>query len=124
MLGEATVVATVAVKDLDKAKQFYSGTLGLALVGEMPGGVTYQAGDSQLFVYPSPEVAGTNKATYAAFNVTDVAKVVADLQAKGVQFDTFEIPGGSWDGVIASMGNSKGAWFKDPDGNIFNVIQM
>lgn len=124
MLSDATVGVTIAVKDLEKAKQFYSGTLGLPMTGEGGGGAMYSAGEGKLFVYPSPDVAGTNKATYAAFSTKEVRGIVKTLQDKGVEFDTFEMPGVTWDGAIAKMDGMEGAWFKDPDGNILNIVSM
>ena len=62
MLNEGTVFATLAVSDMEVAKEFYGGTLGLATVDENPGGVTYASSEGKLFVYQS-ENAGTNEAT-------------------------------------------------------------
>ena len=57
MLSEGTVFATLAVSDMEVAKEFYGGTLGLVEVDENPGGVTYTSGDGKLFVYQSePDV--------------------------------------------------------------------
>jgi catechol 2,3-dioxygenase-like lactoylglutathione lyase family enzyme len=123
MLADSTVTPTIAVKDIEVAKNFYGGALGLKQVDENPGGVTYQSGNSKLFVYPS-QVAGTNQATYAAWMVDDVEAVVAGLKGKGVTFERYELPDTTWDGDIASMGPIKSAWFKDPDGNILSVGNM
>lgn len=74
MLGNSNITAVLAVKDMEKAKKFYEETLGLIQVDESPGGVSYQSGNSKLFVYPS-EFAGTNKATAASWNVDDIEKL-------------------------------------------------
>jgi catechol 2,3-dioxygenase-like lactoylglutathione lyase family enzyme len=71
MLGECKVMATIAVKDIERAKKFYGETLGLKQVNEFEGGVTYESGGVALFVYPS-EFAGTNQATSASWLVDDV----------------------------------------------------
>jgi len=73
MLAEYPVCATIAVKDLAAAKKFYGETLGLKEPKEDPQGVFYKSGEgSGVYVYTSPAVAGSNKATYAAWNVPDV----------------------------------------------------
>jgi len=119
-LTDKSVVATLAVKDLAAAKEFYSGVLGLTQTKETPAGVTYGTGTSALFVYESP-FAGSNKATYAGWSVEDVDMEVTDLKSKGVSFQQFDIPGATWQNNVASMGPMRSAWFSDPDGNILAI---
>lgn len=124
MLNGAKVAVAIAVKDLSTAKEFYGDTLGLNLAEETPAGAWYETNGTRLLVYPSG-FAGTNKATYAGFGVEDVEGAVTDLKAKGVQFQTFDMPGVTWDGEIASFGETeKSAWFTDPDGNILALGNM
>ncbi len=124
MLGEATIYPTVAVKDINAAKEFYGGKLGLKAVDDQPWGVTYQSGSGKLFVYPS-QVAGTNQATYASWTVDNVEAVVAELKAKGVVFEHYDdLPETTRDGDIHTMGPMKAVWFKDPDGNILSCGDM
>ena len=126
MLGDKTAVACLAVKDMDAAKKFYEGVLGLtADRGNDPGGIMYKTGSSNVFVYQS-EYAGSNKATAVAWGVgDDIQKVVDDLKSKGVKFEHYEgMPGTKLEGdvhVMEEMG-MKAAWFKDPDGNILNLV--
>jgi len=117
MLGNSPVTTTVAVKDLAAAKTFYTDVLGLSVVNENPMGVFLKSGDSQLLIYES-QFAGTNKATYAGWKVDDIQSIVTELKGKGVQFQTFDLPGATWDNDVAVMGSMKSAWFTDPDGNI------
>lgn len=122
MLNQGRVFATLAVSDINKAKEFYGTTLGLSQVDENPGGVTYESGGGRLFVYQSP-TAGTNQATCASWQVDDIYSVVDDLKGKGISFEHYEVPGATKDGDIHVMGDMKASWFKDPDGNILNVAQ-
>jgi len=123
MLGDKTVVATIAVKDIEEAKKFYEGVLGLAKAGdEDPGGIMYKSGNSNLFVYPS-QYAGSNQATSASWGVgDDIASVVEELKGKGVSFETYDMPNATHEGEIHIIGDMKAAWFKDPDGNILNIV--
>jgi catechol 2,3-dioxygenase-like lactoylglutathione lyase family enzyme len=123
MLGDKTAAVTLAVKDIESAKKFYEGTLGLSKVpGDDPGGLMYKSGDSLVFIYQS-EFAGTNKATAAGWGVgDDIVKIVEELKAKGVTFEHYDLPGATMDGDIHVMGPTKAAWFKDPDGNILNLV--
>lgn len=122
MLSDGKVRATIAVTDLERAKDFYGNTLGLALLDEGPAGVTYGGGEgTSLFVYPSL-TAGTNKATYASWAVDDVEAVVSDLKAKGVAFEQYDgMPGVTREGDIHHMGDHQAAWFTDPDGNFLAI---
>jgi catechol 2,3-dioxygenase-like lactoylglutathione lyase family enzyme len=121
MLGDTDVMTMVAVKNLGEATAFYEKTLGLAKVGQNPGGVEYRSGASRFFVYPS-EFAGTNKATTAVWQVGDLEDTVRELKAKGVGFDHYDdLPDTTRDGDIHSAGAFKIAWFRDPTGNIFEV---
>lgn len=120
MLSNSTVFATLAVKDIEAAKQFYGGKLGLTMSDENPGGVTYTSGSGKLFVYQAP-TAGTNQATSASWGVDNVEAAVAELKGKGISFEHYELPGATMEGDVHVIGDMKAAWFKDPDGNILNV---
>lgn len=123
MLSDKTAIATIAVKDMEASKKFYEGTLGLSAVpGEDAGGLRYKSGDSWIFVYQS-DSAGTNKATAVAWGVgDDIDAVVTDLKTKGVNFEHYDMPGMTVEGDLHVMGDMKAAWFKDPDGNILNLV--
>ncbi len=123
MLGDYAPIPTLAVKDLQRAREFYEGVLGLAPKGDVPDGVLYAAGHGAFLVYPS-SYAGTNKATAMSFQVPDNVfdAEVAALREKGVTFQTFEMEGITWEGGIASFGDQlRSVWFEDPDGNILSV---
>jgi catechol 2,3-dioxygenase-like lactoylglutathione lyase family enzyme len=123
MLGDRDATANVAVRNLAVARKFYEGTLGLEPVdAEGDEVLVFRSGDSRLNVYRS-EFAGTNKATAVTWAVGDrVADVVRDLKAKGVSFEHYDMPGMQRDGDLHVAGDMRVAWFKDPDGNILNVI--
>lgn len=122
MLGESTVTATIAVRDIAAGKAFYGDKLGLTQVDENPGGVMYQSGEGKLFIYQS-ETAGKGQATCVTWGVDDLNVTVDTLKGHGIAFDHYDIPDTTWEGDIAIMGPMKSAWFKDPDGNILNVNQ-
>jgi catechol 2,3-dioxygenase-like lactoylglutathione lyase family enzyme len=124
MLGKQSAIPTVAVKNLDAAKRFYSDTLGLKQIDEEGDEVVvYQSGDSRLNVYRS-QYAGTNKATAVTWAVDDVEGEVRTLKSKGVAFEHYDMPGLKRQGDVhvADGADMKVAWFKDPDGNIFSIV--
>jgi catechol 2,3-dioxygenase-like lactoylglutathione lyase family enzyme len=123
MLSSARAAAVVAVSNLDRARDFYGGTLGLQVDLEMPGGILYACGgDTRLLVYPSG-YAGTNEATAVSWDVADLRAEIAALQGKGVSFEEYDLPDTERDGVIHVMENLRVAWFKDPDGNILSLVE-
>lgn len=80
MLSDKDVSATIAVKDLSRARKFYEGTLGLQVLENMePGGIVYKSGRSPVLVYKSTH-AGTNKATAATWVVGDSVDTVARIE--------------------------------------------
>src|SRR5262245_9928563 len=122
MLGAHEATATVAVKDLDRARKFYEGTLGLS-----PGEdgeqevLLYKTGRSNLLIYRS-EYAGTNKATAATWTEGDVDGMVQELRGKGVRFERYDFPEGKREGDVHVFGSHRVAWFKDPEGNIHSLV--
>jgi catechol 2,3-dioxygenase-like lactoylglutathione lyase family enzyme len=123
MLGSKDAAATLAVSDLQRARDFYENTLGLTPVQEPPGAILYKSGNSVVLVYPS-EYAGTNRATAASWAVgDDFDAIVEDLRAKGVTFQRYDdLPDTKREGDVHIAGEFRAVWFKDPDGNILNLI--
>lgn len=122
ILGKRDAVANVAVKDLAVGRRFYEETLGLEPVDGQEGElVTFKSGSSNLNVYRS-EYAGSNKATAVTWQVDSVEETVRALKAKGVAFEHYDMPGLERDGDVYGAAGMKVAWFKDPDGNILNVV--
>ena len=121
MLGNKKATANVAVKDLGVATKFYRDTLGLTPVHEEQQElVVFRSGSSEINVYRS-DYAGTNKATAVTWTVDNVKDEVADLKSRGVTFEHYDMPGAKHDGDVHDFGKLRVAWFKDPDGNIFNL---
>jgi catechol 2,3-dioxygenase-like lactoylglutathione lyase family enzyme len=123
MLGGKEAVATIAVRDVQAAKRFYEGTLGLTpIAAQGHEALTYQAGSAKVLVYRS-QYAGSNQATAATWLVgNDLEKVVQGLRGKGVTFEHYSLPGLTLKGDIHEGGGMKAAWFKDPDGNIHALV--
>ena len=123
MLGKINATANIAVKDLPTAKKFYEETLGLTQVdAEGDEVIVMKSGDTLINVYRS-QFAGTNKATTVTWAVGDkIESIVKALKDKGVAFEHYDMPGTTLEGDIHVGYGMKVAWFKDPDGNILNVV--
>jgi hypothetical protein len=70
-------------------------------------------------MYPTSN-AGTSKASQAFWQVADVEAEVADLKARGVVFEEYDMPGVEMANSIAKGGGAKTAWFKE---NLLAVSQ-
>jgi len=123
MLTNASVMAVIPVTDIARAREFYEGVLELEVIREIleQGTVVYQLSGTHLLIYQRA-TASSGEHTVASFQVgEDFDQIVDGLIARGITFDTFEIPGVElpWDdrGVLMSEEMSTG-WFKDPDGNV------
>lgn len=123
MLADHRATATIAVKDLPKARKFYEDLLGFRPVHEEGGeAVTYRSGDQDLLVYRS-EFAGTNRATAATWNVSPgLESLVQTLSQKGIAFEHYQLPHARLTGDVHVIDGMKAAWFKDPDGNILALV--
>jgi catechol 2,3-dioxygenase-like lactoylglutathione lyase family enzyme len=122
-LSDSPVGAAIAVSDMDRAKEFYEGKLGLSEGDDQAdGGRTYTCGGgTRIHVYPSPDNAGKSGATLAAWVVGDVEGTVDELTARGVTFEQYGEPFKTDERGIARFGDLVYAWLKDPDGNTLAV---
>jgi len=122
MLGDNDAIATIPVRDIDVAREFYENTLGLMAGPSREEGVlSCKSGSTSVLVYES-KYAGTNEATAATWAVDDVDGTVRTLKEKGVSFEHYDLPDTTRRGDVHVSGEMKAAWFKDPDGNILAVV--
>lgn len=121
-MADSEVRATIAVSDIDSAKAFYEGKLGLTAQEGGPDAVrVYACGNGSLLqVYASPDHAGKATATVASFSAPEFETQVDELLEAGVEFANYDAPGGDERG-IHTFGSHKVVWFEDPDGNVIAV---
>jgi len=122
MLADRRVHTTLPTLDVERLRRWYEDVLGFVPFAERPGAVLYKTATGSLFAISRAGSASAGTTTQMAFTVDDVEAEVADLRARGVAFETYEMPE-TIDG-IASIGPGRAAWFKDPDGNLMAVIQF
>jgi predicted enzyme related to lactoylglutathione lyase len=122
MLSTAPICAYIPASNISRARRFYEEKVGLKPKEEYAGGVIYECGDAEVFMYPTHN-AGTSKASQAFWRVNDVEAEVSELKARGVKFEEYDMPGITMKNSIATGGGPKTAWFKDTEGNILAVSQ-
>ena len=122
MLSDFPIAAALPVSDVARARQFYEEVLGFqaAQVNEEMGEVEYSSGGVNFFIYATGS-AGTNQATAAAWRVSGLDGVMADLGDKGVVFEEYDLPGLKTENGVMTAPNGRAAWFKDSEGNILAV---
>ncbi len=124
MLSAARATATIPVDDLQRAKAFYEDTLGLEVVFEGEGFVLLAAGEETLVILYQPVPDSGSDRTLAAFtpNGSDLASVVSEVDARGVRFEDYDLPGFKTDGHIVEDPNGmRSAFFRDSEGNILAI---
>jgi predicted enzyme related to lactoylglutathione lyase len=122
MLRTAPIRAYIPASDVSRARKFYEHIVGLTPKEEYAGGVIYECGGAEVFMYPTSH-AGTSKASQAYWQVDDVEAEVAELRARGVVFEEYDMPDMAMKNSIAVGGGAKTAWFKDTEGNILAISQ-
>ena len=123
MLGSAKVMTFIPTRDAQSAKAFYGGVLGLRLVSEDSFALVFDANGIMLRVTNVPEFK-PQMFTVLGWEVSDIARAVADLGQSGVTFERYGFPGQDERGIWTAPGGAKIAWFKDPDGNVLGVTQF
>jgi len=125
MLEQYPIHATVAASDLDRARAWYESKLGLVPAMEDPGGLWYRFGDGTWLSVYRTDAAGTARNTQAGWTVTGIESVMADLRGRGVVFEEYDFGNGmqTVDGLMAA-GPYKACWFKDSEGNTFEISQV
>jgi catechol 2,3-dioxygenase-like lactoylglutathione lyase family enzyme len=131
MLKDGHVAARLPAQDLERARSFYAEKLGLIPSEERPGGLRYQCGSGAFSLFKS---AGVPSATHTqlAWEIDDIESTVAELRARGVVFEEYDLPGlKTVDGIAEVAGNypsrggigERAAWFRDSEGNILGIGQ-
>ena len=122
MLGAHPIDVMLLATDLEMARHFYEGTLGLPVLLEDEQFLTFGCGGDSRLVITKTTTATTDQTTKASWRVADLAAEIAWLRARGVPIqDLPEL--GTTDGV-ADLGFALAAWFIDPHDNWIGLLQL
>ena len=124
MFEDARGSAVIAAADIDRARSFYEGVLGLVPEEEPPDeeSVIYRVGGVPLLVYRSG-FAGTARNTVFAIDSDDLARDMGLLREKGVVFKEYDFPGLTTVDGVAELPGERASWFEDSEGNILALSQ-
>ena len=123
MLSESVAFSGFSVDDIERAREFYRGTLGLVVLEENGMLWLELTGGHRVLVYAKPDHA---PATYTVLNfpVDDIEAAVAELTDRGVQFEKYEgTPLATDEKGVFRGGGPLIAWFTDPAGNVLSVLE-
>jgi predicted enzyme related to lactoylglutathione lyase len=129
-LGDYPAAAVLRAEDIGRAKKFYTDVVGLKpSEASGPGDeAMFTAGDGTMIViYERPGMpAPQNTALGFSIPPDKFDEVAADLRAKGVRFEDYDLPevGLKTTNGIAEFEGTKAAWFKDSEDNIVNIVAM
>ncbi len=119
-LADSMIIATIPVTDLDRSLAFYRDVLGLKVVDQNAAAIRFEAGNTQLSTFKRPAVERGH--TMAHFEVPDIEAAMADLRSRGAVFEEYAIgPVATTDGIANYAPGVRGAWLKDPDGNVLGL---
>jgi len=122
MLGSINIIAFVPTRDFNKARAFYEGVLGLRYVKDDGFALVLDANGIMVRVAMTPEFKPA-QFTILGWQVSDIEKMVEELEKKGVHFERFGFFEQDKFGIWTAPTGDKVAWFKDPDGNVLSVSQ-
>jgi catechol 2,3-dioxygenase-like lactoylglutathione lyase family enzyme len=122
MLGDHPVDVMLLATDLDVARRFYAGTLGLDLLLETKQFLTFRCGGDSRLVVTKSTTGTADEATKASWRVDDIAGEVAQLRARGVEIE--DLPELNTVDGVADVGFALAAWFTDPHKNSIGLLQF
>lgn len=127
MIKAQSTFSGFSVDYIDKAKEFYTETLGFKIIDETMGLQLELPDNGKLFVYQKDD---HKPATFTVLNIVvdDIDQAIAELTEKGVKFEMYDDMPVKQDqkGVLRGKEANQGpniAWFKDPAGNILSLIE-
>jgi catechol 2,3-dioxygenase-like lactoylglutathione lyase family enzyme len=123
VLTDCPIHAALPATDLERARRFYAEKLGLTPETELPDGLFYRCAGTRFLIYPSRGTA-SGLHTQMTWNTDDIDVEVSALKSRGVVFDEIDTPELKTINSVAIIDQSKGAWFRDSEGNVLALGQF
>jgi catechol 2,3-dioxygenase-like lactoylglutathione lyase family enzyme len=124
MFEDSKAFSGFSVADIETARDFYGGTLGLKVTEQSGMLRLHLAGGGTVLVYPKGASHEPASFTVLNFPVADVEGAVDSLASSGVEFEHYAgTPMETDEKGVFRKGGPLIAWFKDPAGNVLSVLQ-
>jgi catechol 2,3-dioxygenase-like lactoylglutathione lyase family enzyme len=120
MLGSHKIVAFIQITNLEKARAFYEGILGLRFVKDDGFAAVFDANGIMVRAAKMKEFTPL-QSTVLGWEVENIEETVRALQNKGVHFEIFGFFKQDELGIWTAPTGDKVAWFKDPDWNTLSL---
>ncbi|HKH07493.1 MAG TPA: VOC family protein [Agromyces sp.] len=122
MFENLMAMAVLPASDLARARKYWHDVLGRDPVSSDEGGDIYDFGGTGVLVYET-QFAGTAKNTAISFITDDLDRDMTALRTHGVTFHDYDMPGLKTVDGVAQLGDERGAWFSDSEGNIIAISE-
>lgn len=123
VLGNEEIMAFVSTTDLDRARAFYEGVLGLT-VDEVSGFACVLRGGGRTLRVTLTETLTPQPFTVLGWLVPDIDAMVVELGQRGVEFNRYDGMDQDALGVWTAPSGGRIAWFRDPDQNVLSLTQL
>lgn len=120
-LRNGHLIATIPVRDRNRAQAFYMDVLGLEFEAASIAGVLLRAGAERILLFESS--APPPAQTLVGFEVEQLEPVIAELTERGVIFEDYDYPTLRTVNQIAWIGPERAAWFRDSEGNVLSISE-
>ena len=124
MLGEHPITPVLLATDLAAAREFYHDKLGLEILTENENAISFKCGGGTHLNVTKSTVGTADSQTQASWQVDDIRAEVAELRARGVKVEDYDMPGLKTEDGIADLGFAWAAWIVDPGGNALGMLQF
>jgi catechol 2,3-dioxygenase-like lactoylglutathione lyase family enzyme len=124
MLGDHPITPVLLAKDLAAAREFYHDRLGLDILSEDDNAIVFRCGGGTHLDVTKSTVGTADQQTQASWQVSDIRAEVAELRARGVEAEDYDMPGLKTEDGIADVGFAWAAWIIDPGKNALGLLQL
>jgi len=124
MLGEHLITPVLLATDLAATREFYHDKLGLEILTENENAITFKCGGGTHLDVTKSTVGTADSQTQASWQVNDIRAEVAELRARGVKVEDYDMPGLKTEDGIADIGFAWAAWVTDPGNNALGILQI
>ena len=124
MLGNHPLDVVLLATDLESSKAFYAGKLGLEILMENEDEVLYKCGGDSRLALTKSTTGTADEQTQAGWRVDDLAAELAELRARDVEIQEYDMPGLKTQDGVVDIGFALMAWIVDPHRNALAIMQL
>ena len=124
MLGNSRVHPVLLATNLAQAREFYHDKIGLEILNENEEAIVFKCGGGTHLDVTRSTVGTADEQTQASWQVQDIHAEVAELRARGVRVEDYDMPGLKTDDGVADIGFAWAAWITDPGKNALGILQV